>query len=305
MVTPFEPQTKIKLAPYTSWLIGGEAEYFCLPQTIDECRSAIAWANKNGIAITVLGGGSNVLVSDSGVRGLVMCLRKLSHLETCVESSRLQITALAGVGKSELLKVFLKHQLAPALFLAGLPGDVGGGVTMNAGVGEQIVPREFVEIVDWVEVLSLTDPTQPVKRFNKNELQWSYRHCHGWEPGLIVRVGISWAVNPEPDILQRVRDANKVRLQKQPLHLPSCGSVFVNPPGHKSGQLIDQCGLRGFRIGDAQVSEKHANFIVNLGSATAVDTHRVIEHVKAEVKAKTGVQLNTEVRYLGEWPDKI
>lgn len=288
----------VNLAQYTSWLVGGDAEYFCLPETLDNLKLALVYARDHKLKITILGGGSNVLVSDQGVSGLTICLRRMSSVQTRIENSRLIIEALAGTAKSELLKIFLKNKLPPALFLAGLPGDVGGGVVMNAGVAESFVPREFMELVDWIEIMK---DDGSVQRLAKNQLNIRYRHTDGWQPHIIVKVGMSWPDQQDSTILERVREANKVRLSKQPLDMPSCGSVFKNPDGHKAAQLIDQCGLKGFRIGDAQVSLKHANFIVNLDTAKATDIWSVIQHVQKTVSAKTSVQLTTEVVRLGKW----
>lgn len=287
------------LAPLTSWLVGGPAEILARPVNEEEVRAALRWAHAHKQPITILSGGTNVLISDQGVRGLVIVLDKLVGLATEERDGRLHMTAMAGTGKSELLKTLLKYKLEPALFLAGLPGDIGGGVAMNAGVGEMITPREFVEITDWIEVVKWTGADFERVRFARADLQWSYRHCEGWKPGVIVRVGLSWPLEPKADILQRVKAANQVRLSKQPLDMPSCGSVFINPPGHKSGQLIEQCGLKGYSVGGAQVSNKHANFIVNTGAATALDIHRVITHVRDTVKSRTGVELRTEVVFMG------
>lgn len=296
-------ERNVKLAPLTSWLVGGPAEYFAEPRNLEELEAALTWARSEKQEVTVISGGTNVLVSDQGVRGLVVSLRKMSALEARVENGRLVIECLAGTSKSELLKTFLKHRLEPALFLAGLPGDVGGGVVMNAGIGEMWRPREFVEIVDWIEVMRWSEEKErfDIIRFRNDELKWSYRHCEGWRPGVIARVGISWPNEPKADILQRVKQANQTRLTKQPLELPSCGSVFVNPPGHKSGRLIEECGLKGFAIGGAQISAKHANFIVNTGGATASDISRLIEHARETVKTRTGIDLKTEVIRLGIW----
>lgn len=291
-----EIKENILLAPYTSWLIGGPAEFFCLPKTLEEIQEAQKWAQDRKLNQTVLGSGSNVLISDQGIKGLVMCLKNFAGTDLKEENNRLQITALSGTSKSELLKIFLKYKLAPALFLAGLPGDVGGGIVMNAGVAESFQPREFVEITDWVEVLN---ENGKVQRFSKDELKWSYRHCHGWQPGIIVRVQMSWPLQIDASILDQVRQANKVRLSKQPLDLPSCGSVFVNPAGHKAAQLIDSCGLKGFTIGGAQVSTKHANFIVNTGQAKARDVLQIIQHVQNVVRLQKSVELQTEVVRLG------
>jgi UDP-N-acetylmuramate dehydrogenase len=287
-----------KLAGYTSWLIGGEADFFCTPENHEDLKEALRFAKERGIPRTILGGGSNILISDDGIPGLTICLKKFSKVESHTENGRLFVDCLAGTSKSELLKLFLKYQLSPALFLAGLPGDVGGGVVMNAGVAEQFHPREFMEIVDSIEVL--TDEGE-VRELTKNQLKISYRHTDGWQPHVVTRAKLSWPLNPDPTVLTQVRDANKIRLSKQPLDKPSCGSVFKNPEGHKVAQLIDSCGLKGFQIGDAQVSLKHANFIVNLGAAKAKDAWAVIQFVKQTVKERTGVDIQTEVIRLGRW----
>ena len=288
----------VNCSEYTSWLVGGEAEYFCMPENLDQLQEALAYANSRQLPMTILGGGSNVLISDRGIPGLTICLRKLSGVHSEIKQGQLYIQALAGTAKSELLKIFLKNKLAPALFLAGLPGDVGGGVVMNAGVAENFAPREFMEFVDSVEVM---DKEGQIHHLNKSELKVSYRHTDGWQPHIIVRVHMSWPLQIVEDVLTKVKEANKSRLSKQPLDLPSCGSVFKNPEGFKAAQLIDQCGLKGFRIGDAQVSLKHANFIVNLGQASATDIWSVILHVQLTVLREKNVQLKTEVVRLGRW----
>ncbi|MES2962546.1 MAG: UDP-N-acetylmuramate dehydrogenase [Bdellovibrionota bacterium] len=297
-------EENVVLKPLTSWLVGGPADFFAQPKNLDQLIECYTWGLLQKLPITILGGGTNVLISDRGVRGLTIALRKFSNLQSreTVGSKgerRLEIECLSGTSKSELLKTFLKSKLEPALFLAGLPGDVGGGVVMNAGVGEMITPREFVELTDWIEVLRPDGMT--IDRLASSQLVWSYRHCEGWRPGVVVRVGLSWPLDPKDDVLARVKQANLVRMSKQPLDMPSCGSVFVNPPGHKSGQLVESSGLKGFSVGGAKVSEKHANFIVNFNDAKASDIHGVIEHVKTEVLRLKGVQLKTEVVYLGEW----
>ncbi|MBX2987506.1 MAG: UDP-N-acetylmuramate dehydrogenase [Bdellovibrionaceae bacterium] len=294
-----EIQRDIPLADYTSWLIGGKADFFCLPKNAEEVEEAVRYALANALPWTVLSGGSNVLVSDEGIAGLTICLRRMNGLQIVESDDRVSIECLAGTGKSDLLKVFLKHKLAPALFLAGLPGDVGGGVVMNAGVSEAMVPREFHEIVEWVEVLKIEGRDLRRVILPKDDIRWSYRHSDGWQPGIVLRARLGWEKKADPEILNKVRDANRVRLSKQPLDMPSCGSVFVNPPGHKAAQLIDGCGLKGFKIGGAQVSLKHANFIVNTGGATARDVKGVIEHVRQTVKSQKGVELRTEVIWLG------
>lgn len=290
----------VKLATYNTWQVGGPAEFFCLPRTVDEVAQAQKWAEAQHCPVHVLGGGSNVLIADEGLPGLTICLKHLAGTEVTDSEGRLRINALSGTSKSELLKIFLKHKLAPALFLAGIPGDTGGGVVMNAGVAENFKPREFHEITEWFEVLK---PDGTLRRYQNADVKWTYRHSEGWQPGIITRVGLAWPNEPDPAILTQVRDANKIRLQKQPLDMPSCGSVFVNPPGLKAAQLIDQSGLKGLQIGQAQVSLKHANFIVNLGGARARDIWSVIQSVRRQVKEKKQVELRTEVVLMGAWSD--
>lgn len=291
-------QERVLLAPYTSWLIGGAADYYVQPATLEELKESQSWAQSKKLPITILSGGSNVLISDRGVRGLVINLKSFNKVETRTTEKQVELICEAGAGKNELLKIYLKQKLAPALFLAGIPGDVGGGIVMNAGVAEDMKPREFTEITGWFEVLK---PDGTLKRYEHKDIEWSYRHSNNWQPGIIVKAGLVWPNEPDATILEKVRNANKVRLSKQPLDMPSCGSVFQNPPGHKAAQLIDSCGLKGTQIGQAQVSLKHANFIVNLGQATATDTYNLMLKVQSTVKSQKGVDLKTEVVRMGEW----
>ena len=290
-------ESDVSLAAMTSWQIGGMAKYFSAPKNIEELKESLAWARSQNIKWVVLGGGSNVLISDSNIDCLVISVRHLNKVtEVYKENGKLIIKAEAGVNKSELLKIYLKEKLAPALFLAGIPGTLGGGIAMNAGVAEAFVPREFVELTKEVSVLK---ESGEIENFEKSRLIWGYRHCNGWQPGIILSATLEWPIEPNDQILDQVRQANKVRFQKQPLEFPSCGSVFVNPKDGKAAQLIDSSGLKGYSVGGAMVSLKHANFIVNTGGAKASDVKAVIEHVKKTVLEKKGVELKTEVVFIG------
>jgi UDP-N-acetylmuramate dehydrogenase len=207
-----------------------------------------------------------------------------------------EIVALAGTAKAEAARAFMQKKLMPAIFLTGIPGDLGGGVVMNAGVGEMIVPREFCETVKWIDVLRAN---LDVERVLGSQIKWEYRHSSGWQPGVIVRVCLEWKEESDPNVLNLVRQATQKRVQSQPLELPSGGSTFRNPPGLKAAKIIDECGLKGFRVGGASVSMKHANFIVNDQNATAEDIRNVILNVKQEVKNKTGIDLHEEVILFG------
>ena len=292
-------QKNFLLKDYNTWKVGGAADWCVRPSTQAEVQEAVNWGCDRQLPITVLSGGSNSLISDLGIEGLVILLdqfRGISHLQ--VENNTLSCEVLSGTPKSELLKVFVKHRLSPALFLAGLPGDVGGGVVMNAGVGHDIEPKEFKEIVEWFEYIPFAEP-QNIIRKTTNQIKWVYRNTQGWGPGVITRVGIRWSEEPQEDLLQRLQASNKRRMSSQPLQWPSCGSTFKNPTGDKAGRLIDLCGLKKFRIGGAEVSDLHANFIINCGEATTQDILHVVHHVQQTVFDKYGIQLETEFKFLG------
>lgn len=236
------------------------------------------------------------MISDQGIKGLVISFAKMTGIEIVEDDKNFSFWAHAGTPKSELLKLFLKKKLEPACFLAGLPGQVGGGIVMNAGVSENIKPREFGEIVKGIEVLK---PDGSTKGVTSTRIRWKYRTCDGWQPGIVTRVLFSWPNKPVDNILEKVKELNLARLSKQPLEWPSCGSVFVNPHPHKAGQLIESVSLKGYTHGKAQVSEKHANFIINLGGATATEIKELMEICQKKVKTVCGVDLKTEVKFLG------
>ena len=290
----------INLSSYSTWRVGGSADFFIEPQNIEDIRWIGEKAKSQKWPATIIGGGTNCLISDDGFKGLVISLRRLVGLTSYIEDGFLKIECLAGTSKLLLMKEFLKHQLAPAIFLSGIPGCVGGGVVMNAGVSEDIMPYQFSQIVDWIDIVY----DNQIIRKKYFDIKWSYRNSKGWQPGVIVRVGFKWPLQPVEHLSQKVKHAKDIRLSKQPLAEASCGSTFTNPKNHthlSAGKLIEQSGLKGFQIGQAKVSEKHANFIVNLGKATAQDIHLVISHVQKSVYDKTGIFLQTEVKYLGNW----
>jgi len=298
MKTP-DIQKNIPLKDHTSWKVGGTAEFFYQPKNLEELQNVSFWAFKKKIPMTVLSGGSNVLVSDQGVSGLVISMSKIKGVQESIHSERLKLEALAGTPKFQLMRYFLKHHLAPALFLSGLPGDVGGGVVMNAGVREKRRPREFCELADWVDVVR---PDGEKVRIGHEKINWSYRHSQGWQPGVIYNVGLSWPLDKISSLAQEVKKANELRVSKQPLESPTGGSTFMNPSEDKSaGALIEDCGLKGFRIGGAQVSLKHANFIVNTGKASAQNIADLIRFIQKTVWEKKGIQLICEVKWMGDW----
>lgn len=292
-----------------SWLkVGGEAELFASPKSVDEVLSILQDIHDNKWNYSIISGGSNVLIADGLIGGLTISLHEMTGIEhidvpqsTEGKNNEVTIVCLAGTAKSEIAKIFLQNRLAPAVFLTGIPGDMGGGVVMNAGIGEARTPREFCEIIKEIEVARWNSEKRAAElvRINGKDMQWEYRHSSGWQPGIITRVKVGWDFSPDVNVPNDVRTQTRKRISTQPLDLPNCGSVFRNPLGHKSAQLIESCGLKGFRIGGASVSKKHANFIVNDQGATASDIERIIEHVQKAVFEKHKVHLVTEVVFIG------
>lgn len=293
----------VSLQELNWWKVGGYAEFYAAPQSIIELQSVWHWAWQKKIKIYIISAGSNVLIQDGLVKGLTLSLHNLKGIEKTEINENILITCLTGTPKSEIAKIFLQNRLPPAIFLTGIPGDMGSGVVMNAGIGESRVPREFCEIVKAIDVLRINENTGEftTHTFKGSEIKWEYRHSHDWQPGIIIRVTVAWPNQADVNVPNEVRAQTKKRVSTQPLELPNCGSVFRNPVGHKSAQLIESCGLKGYRVGGACVSTKHANFIVNDQKATALDIHKIIEHVRQTVRERTGVVLQTEVVYIGDW----
>jgi UDP-N-acetylmuramate dehydrogenase len=309
-VTPPSVEKSRSLKELNWWKVGGTAEYFAAPSSIDELGRVWQWAVGEKLPVHVVSGGSNVLVPDGVLRGLTVSVHGLNAVEKIEKIATsggdfVELTALAGTPKSEIARYFLKEKLAPAIFLTGIPGDMGAGVVMNAGIGEARTPREFCEIVSAVDVMKPPSAggAPKILTYTAAQIKWEYRKSSGWQPGIIVRVKVKWPMAPDSAVNTAVREQTRKRVNTQPLDLPNCGSVFRNPIGHKAAQLIEGAGLKGFRIGGASVSTKHANFIVNDRSASSADILAVIEHVRGEVYKKTGVQLETEVVRLGAAAD--
>ena len=286
------------LKNWSWWKVGGLADYFCQPENPDQLKEALDWAEQNNQVFTVLGGGTNVLISDQGVEGLVISTVKLNHCSFEKKEKSLFINCSAGALKSQLMKVFKTHKLAPALFLSGLPGDVAGGVVMNAGVNRPFKPSEFSEIVKSFEVMK----AEGSKLYKKEDIKWSYRKSSGWEKGVIHKIQFKWPLEKVIDLNDKIKKEIQRRWATQPLNQASCGSVFKNPYPQFAGELIEKSGLKGLKRGEAQVSKKHGNFIVNLGSAKAQDIDYLIQEIRKIVYNKFAVYLEPEVHYIGRWP---
>ncbi|MBW1711958.1 MAG: UDP-N-acetylmuramate dehydrogenase, partial [Deltaproteobacteria bacterium] len=280
------------LAKWTTFRIGGPAEVLCLPRGLDQLRTILAWAGERTKPITLLGGGSNVLVSDQGLAGAVVVLREGFDQvdEQTGGRDRVRIKAGAGLKLARLTALAGQKGWADLVFLAGIPGTLGGATMMNAGTGQAAMDQV-------VRRLRVVDPAGRSRDLASSELNFSYRRL-GLDPDLtVVEVELESRLAPAQEVAGRIKAALELKRQTQPLNWASAGSFFKNPPGDFAGRLIEAAGLKGARVGQAQVSEVHANFIVNLGSATAEEVLTLAAKVKREVKAGFQVELKPEVRF--------
>ena len=273
------------LARFTTWRIGGPAELLARPIDREDLSLAIEWAFRQGVPWRVLGNGSNLLVRDEGLRGLVIRTRKVLD---GLEHDGPRLVAGAGASFPAVARRAAALGLSGLEFGAGIPGTIGGAIVMNAGW------HEF-EIGNVVETVQVLEPDGAVRELDRAACEFGYRKSLFRGRGGVV-LGASLRLEPgDPsEIEARLEQFASSRKIHQPTELPSCGSVFLKPDGDFAGRLIEQAGLKGLRIGDVQVSPKHANFFVNLGQGTAADALALVERVEQEVAARFGVQLVRE-----------
>jgi UDP-N-acetylmuramate dehydrogenase len=285
-VRPLEP-----LADHTSFRIGGPAEWFAQPQTPEELAQLLQQAGRFGMPVSVVGGGTNTLAADRGIRGLVIHLgrgfRTARELEA-PDAPTARVACGASLLTQRLVFLATRHGWGGLETLAGLPGQIGGALAMNAQ-----------EIGRFVREVTLVTFDGALRQLNREALHFAYRYT-GLEPGIVTEVVLEFPKVAPEEAYERVRQVLQYRNSTQEVRLPSAGCAFKNPPGTGAGRLIDQAGLKGVRIGDAQVSRRHANFIVNLGRATCDDVLSLMEHVQRRVEQEFGVRLDPEVRLLGE-----
>ena len=276
---------------HTSFRIGGPVDIMVLPSEIEHIQTAVDILNKNDVPVMVMGNGSNLLVHDKGIRGAIIKISdKYCHSEVIGET----IKAQSGILLSSLSRIALKANLTGLEFASGIPGTLGGGVTMNAGA----YGGEIKDVVEWVSVL---DEHGEIAILHKDKLSFEYRTSSIQDSQQVVlEVFMVLKKGNFEESKAIVADLTRRRQEKQPLNYPSAGSTFKRPAGYYAGKLIQDAGLRGMRIGDAQVSELHSGFIINLGKATANDVISLIDLIKQRVKEQFGVDLHPEVRIVGQ-----
>lgn len=279
------------MSRYTTFRVGGNADALFFPKDESELALAFKIAKENGIPVTVIGNGSNMLVKDGGIAGLVI---RLGDEFSGITVTGTRITALAGDSLTRVAMKAYENGLTGFEFASGIPGSVGGGMAMNAGAYGGELKNVTVSA-------RLMDPeTGVVTEYSVDELQMGYRTTLALTKGLIVTEAVFELTAGDKETIKATMDElNKRRRDKQPLTYPSAGSTFKRPEGHFAGALIEGAGLKGLTVGGAQVSEKHAGFIINTGSATAKDILNLIDLVKQRVFENSGVTLEPEVRILG------
>ncbi|MHC5249932.1 UDP-N-acetylmuramate dehydrogenase [Enterococcus sp. LJL90] len=278
------------LKNYTFTKTGGPADLLAFPKNTSEVEELMAFCRNAQLPWLVLGNASNLIVRDGGIRGLVIMLSEMKQITV----SGNIISAEAGAKLIDTTYAALEHSLTGMEFACGIPGSIGGAVFMNAGAYD----GEIKDCFDSVDIL-LADGS--LKTLTAAEMQFTYRHSVMQETdGIILTARFALEKGDFAVIKQRMDELTELRQLKQPLEYPSCGSVFKRPQGHFTGKLIQDAGLQGLKWGGAQISEKHAGFIVNIDNATATDYVELIAHIQAVIKEKFAVNLETEVRIIGE-----
>ncbi|SHJ44192.1 UDP-N-acetylmuramate dehydrogenase [Geosporobacter subterraneus DSM 17957] len=279
------------MSKHTSFKIGGPADIMVLPATLEELRHALVTCKEYSIPYQIIGNGSNLLVRDKGIRGVVI---KIAENFNAVKIEGNIVKAQAGILLSTLSKKIMEYALEGFEFASGIPGTLGGAVAMNAGAYGG-------EMKDVLRGAALMDDRGNVVYLDKDALELDYRNSIVLKKGYIV---LEAEIALQPGDIKKVKeitdDLTYKRTSKQPLHLPSAGSTFKRPPGYFAGKLIEDSGLKGVRVGDAQVSDLHSGFIVNVGKATAEDVLNLVGLVQKVVRDKFGVDLHPEVRIIGE-----
>jgi len=276
------------LAPYTTFKIGGPAKFFVVVKNEEEAIQALKWAKENNLKYFILGKGANILISDQGFAGLVI---KNEMRDFNIRDS--EVIAGSGTNLNELIANCAENNLRGLEFLAGIPSTVGGAVAGNAGTPNKAIG-------DFVKEVKVLTPDLSVKVFLKEECGFAYRRSIFQESEyIILSVSFELEKGSKEAIREDIKSVIEKKKKSQPLDLPSAGCIFKNPKGISAGQLIDELGLKGKNIGQAKISEKHANYIVNLGGATADQVVQLISYIKQQVRDKKGIQLENEIKLVG------
>lgn len=277
---------------HTTFRVGGPAQFFVTPKTLEAVRQVMELCKNSGLPFWVMGNGSNLLVSDEGLKGVVLCLEKNFSGVTRKEN---RLTARAGTRLTALARRAAGEGLSGLEFAGGIPGCLGGAVTMNAGA----YGGEMSQIVTGVTLLF---PEGDIRRLAGEEMEFGYRtSIVERTKAIVLEAELTLKPDRPEEIKNRMDELNQRRREKQPLEFPSAGSTFKRPEGYFAGKLIEEAGLAGFSIGGAAVSEKHCGFVINRENATARDIYDLCRHIQRLIRERYGVNLETEVRIWGNF----
>ena len=280
-----------RLSRHTSYRIGGPAALFITCHSYHALRRTVETLARERVPWVVVGKGSNLLVADDGYRGAVITLGREFGRNVLADDG-CTLTAGAATALPRLVNNALSRSLSGLEFAVGIPGTLGGAVSMNAGGRTEWIGSIVEGVVTY-------KPGDGLRRYAQDEIQWAYRACDLPRDEIVLEVALGLTPAPKADISERMERALAHRRRTQPVGAVSCGSVFRNPPDRSAAALIEGCGLKGFSVGAAEVSDVHANFIVNKGGATAADVAAVIGHVYRTVEEEYGIELKPEVKFLG------
>lgn len=281
------------MAKHTSFKIGGKAECFIKISTLDELKEVINFASKNKIKITIIGKGSNVLVLDGGIKGITLQIN-IKKFEILDNKKNIEIKIGAGNSNIDVAQKLLKEEISGFEEISGIPGTIGGAVRMNAGAYGK-------EIKDIVKDVTFMDFDGNITTLPSGELGFEYRNSmFSSKKYIILEATLVFNKGKKDEIESKMKEYAKLRKEKQPLEYPNAGSTFKRGEDYITAKLIDECGLKGYSIGGAQISEKHAGFIINKNNASAKDVIELIGHVKQKVLEKFNKEINLEIEVLGE-----
>jgi len=285
---------KEPMSKHTSFRIGGEADYFIKVSTIEEVQKLHKLSKEINVPITIIGNGTNLLIRDKGVRGIVAKI-DLQQIEIIDKQDNIIVKAGAGVPLARISKIAEENSLTGLEFACGIPGTLGGAIRMNAGA----YGREIKDIV--ISTTYIDYKTGMLKTINKQEHEFNYRNSVFSKLGaIILETKLELKKGIKSDIQTKMNNNFKARKEKQPINYPNAGSAFKRGSDFITAQLIDECGLKGYRVGDAMVSTLHAGFIVNTGNATCDEVLELISHVKQKIKQKFDKEVELEILLLGE-----
>lgn len=282
-----------QMSKHTTFKVGGPAEVFIKIDNIDDLKEILEFVNKNKIPLTVIGNGSNIVVLDSGIKGITICI-KLEKTEVKENKDEIQIVVGSGNKIAKLARECLEKEITGLEELSGIPGTIGGAVTMDAGAHGK-------EMKDFVKKVKCIDYNGNIKEFTNEEMKFGYRKSIlKKEKYIVLEVELILQKGNKEEIKEKIDKYSKYRKEKQPIEFPSAGSTFKRGDNFITAALIDQAGLKGYTVGGAEVSIKHSGFIINKGNATAEDILNLAEYVEQEVYKKFGKKIELEIEVIGK-----